>query len=109
MQIVIDIPEEVKSEIDCADDETYQSTISWYDTTLYYAITNGTPLPKGHGNLIQREDAETIFKNARKALLEQSRKEQIKDLQTREMMLLNAEQFIHLIHPIIEAESEGQR
>jgi len=64
--------------------------------------------PKGHGNLIQREDAETIFKNARKALLEQSRKEQIKDLQTREMMLLNAEQFIHLIHPIIEAESEDK-
>lgn len=35
-----------------ADDETYQSTISWYDTTLYYAIKNGTPLPNGHGNLI---------------------------------------------------------
>lgn len=52
MQILIDIPEEVKSEIDCADDETYQSTISWYDTTLYCAIKNGTPLPKGHGRLI---------------------------------------------------------
>jgi hypothetical protein len=75
--------------------------------TLEQVIAKGIPLPKGHGNLIQREDAETIFKNARKALLEQSRKEQIKDLQTREMMLLNAEQFIHLIHPIIEADHDS--
>ena len=49
--MVIEIPEELKSEIDCADDETYRSTISWYDTTLYYAIKNGTPLPKGHGDM----------------------------------------------------------
>lgn len=70
------------------------------------AIANGTPLPKGHGDLIYRKSAETIFKNARKALYEQSRKEQIKDFHTREMMLLNAEQFVHLIEPIIEADKE---
>ena len=102
MQIVIDIPEEVYGEIK---DGFYDKNLR----KMAIAIGNGTPLPKGHGNLIQREDAETIFKNARKALLEQSRKEQIKDLQTREMMLLNAEQFIHLIHPIIEAESEDKK
>jgi len=101
MQIVIDIPEKLAC-------EGFERPFTEEEkNTLIKAIGNGTPLPKGHGNLIQREDAETIFKNARKALLEQSRKEQIKDLQTREMMLLNAEQFIHLIHPIIEAESEG--
>lgn len=69
-------------------------------------VANGVPLPKGHGNLIQREDAETIFRNARIALYKQSRTEQIKDLQTRESMLLNAEQFVHLIKPIIEADKE---
>jgi hypothetical protein len=100
MQIVIDIPEHIYEHIK----EVYEHSQTVEATYSY--IYHGTPLPKGHGNLIQREDAETIFKNARKALLEQSRKEQIKDLQTREMMLLNAEQFIHLIHPIIEAESE---
>jgi hypothetical protein len=46
---------------------------------------------------ISREEAEAIFKNARKSLYELSRKEQVKDFQTREMMLLNAEQFIHLL------------
>ena len=46
---------------------------------------------------ISRAEAEAIFKNARKSLYELSRKEQVKDFQTREMMLLNAEQFIHLL------------
>jgi len=102
MQIVIDIPESVLNTIQ-ADEMISREQLA----VLQMHILNGIPLPKGHGNLIQREDAETIFKNARKALLEQSRKEQIKDLQTREMMLLNAEQFIHLIHPIIEADHDS--
>lgn len=72
-------------------------------------VANGIPLPKGHGNLIQREEAETIFRNAKMALYKQSRTEQIKDFQTRESMLLNAEQFVHLIKPIIEAESEVEK
>ena len=41
IELVIKIPEELFSEID---DENYQSTISWYDTTLYCAIKDGTPL-----------------------------------------------------------------
>ena len=101
MEIVIDIPEEKYEYINVLNDgiTDYQTTL-----LLYLAVRNGTPLPKGHGNFIQREDAEDIFKNARKSLYELSRKEQIKDFQTREMMLLNAEQFVHLIQPIIEAD-----
>ena len=49
IELVIRIPEELFSELD---EEDYQSTISWYDTTLYCAIKNGTPLPKGHGKLV---------------------------------------------------------
>lgn len=103
MQIVIDI-----------DDIIYEDAVNSrqlfdeYVSEVAIAIMNGTPLPKGHGNLIQRESAEAIFKNARKALYEQSKKEQIKDLQTREMMLLNAEQFVHLIEPIVKADKEGE-
>jgi hypothetical protein len=97
MKIVIDIPEEdwkfLKESDGCR-----------WSGAIIEGIINGTPLPKGHGNLIQREDAETIFRNARMALYKQSRTEQIKDLQTRESMLLNAEQFVHLIKPIIEAD-----
>lgn len=43
VELVIKIPEELLSKID---DENYQGVIWWYDTTLYCAITNGTPLPK---------------------------------------------------------------
>ena len=57
MQIVIDIPEELISEID---DENYQSTISRYDTALYCAIKDGTPLPKGRGRLIYADDIALI-------------------------------------------------
>ena len=105
MQIVIDIPEEIYDYW-----QTMKSIVSDYGNykeymnTLHAAIADGIPLPKGHGNLIQREDAEAVFKNARKALYEQSIKERINDFQTRELMLLNAEQFVHLIQPIIKAD-----
>jgi hypothetical protein len=53
MKIVIDIPEELFGKIN---DENYQSLISWYDTSLYCAIKDGTPLPKGHGDLIDEKN-----------------------------------------------------
>ena len=53
IELVIKIPEELISEID---DENYQSVISWFDTSLYCAIKDGTPLPKGHGNLIDADE-----------------------------------------------------
>lgn len=98
MQIVIDIPKTAY--------EYFAQGLRYTDDVemAIIAIVNGTPLPKGHGNLIQREEAEAMFRNARKSLYEQSKKENIKDFQTREMMLLNAEQFVHLIEPVIEAD-----
>lgn len=58
-------------------------------------------------DLISREAAETLFRNARKALMEQSRKEHIKDFNTRDLMLLNAEQFIHLL-PSVDPEQKSR-
>ena len=59
MQIVIDIPEQMylnaKADILCGAD------------ILVSAIKNGTPLPKGHGRLI---DADAVFENADKVLYE---------------------------------------
>ena len=49
MQIVIDIPE-----------EEYEGMVNSEDCglhTLTRAIANGTPLPKGHGRLIDIDDA----------------------------------------------------
>ena len=56
-------------------------------------------------DLISRQAAEAIFRNAKKSLYEQSLKGKIeyKEFQIREMMLLNAEQFIHLL-PSVEPE-----
>lgn len=105
MKIVIDIPQERYINIQRIAD--IQLGLARFQTAEQI-IAKGTPLPKGHGDLIYRKSAETIFKNARKALYEQSRKEQIEDFHTREMMLLNAEQFVHLIEPIIEADKAGE-
>lgn len=49
---------------------------------------------------ISRKQAEALFRNARKELMEQDRKEHIKDFNTRDLMLLNAEQLIHLLPPV---------
>lgn len=66
---------------------------------------------------ISRQAAEELFRNARKELFRQYQKDHnsIKDMNTRDLMLLNAEQMIHLlptIQPvtgkwIYEQEKEG--
>jgi hypothetical protein len=50
MQIVIDIPEEIKAVID------KNGTNEIVAETVWQAIKKGTPLPKGHGRLIIEED-----------------------------------------------------
>ena len=60
MQIVIEISEEMKDT--CDNDAFEQATnyVSWFNGTLVMAIKNGTPLPEGHGRLI---DADAFIKN----------------------------------------------
>jgi len=48
MKIVIDIPEEIIK--DAKDSPNYYPTYHFKE--IWRAITNGTPLPKGHGKLI---------------------------------------------------------
>lgn len=54
MQIVIDIPDEIRKSIF---DGEYCGII---DQRVYDAIKHGTPLPKWHGRLI---DAKEVYKN----------------------------------------------
>jgi len=58
MHVVIDIPEEIYS-------HTQEYEVGGFnqenDTKLFMAIKNGTPLPKGHGKLI---DADAIIAEA---------------------------------------------
>lgn len=59
MQIVIDIPEKVYKSIQ---GNEYCGII---DSDMYNAIANGTPLPKGHGRLIDADKIkfEYLFQN----------------------------------------------
>ena len=52
MKLVINIPEEIKNKIDNATENNYVSYMRWFETILYCAIKNGTPLPKKHGRII---------------------------------------------------------
>lgn len=51
MQIVIDIPEDVYNDIQGLD---WKNTGRWFSEE-WKAIHNGTPLPKGHGRLIDTD------------------------------------------------------
>lgn len=51
MKIVIDLPEEIMEhmkDIGCL-------SVVYYNDDIAKAIINGTPLPKGHGELIDKE------------------------------------------------------
>ena len=56
IELVIKIPEELKNKIDNANEDNYRTYIWWFETTLYCAIKDGAPLPKGHGDLIDRKE-----------------------------------------------------
>ena len=55
MQIVIDIPEDVKAVID------RKGTNEIVAETLWQAVKNGKSLPKGHGRLIDADDIKSYF------------------------------------------------
>lgn len=62
MQIVIEIPEEVKEVFDKAKEDDLKGSYYDYNSIIGKAIQNGTPLPKGHGRLIDADEIQ--FENA---------------------------------------------
>lgn len=56
MQIVIDIPDKIKETIDRGQGEEEFNIPTW----LCHSIVNGTPLPKGHGRLIDADKLKCI-------------------------------------------------
>ena len=56
MQIVIDIPEEVKEAFDNASKDDIDCSFYDYNSVIGKAIRNGTALPKGHGRLVDVSD-----------------------------------------------------
>lgn len=57
MQIVIDIPEEIKAVID------RNGTNEIVTERIWQAIKTGTPLPKGHGRILDEKDILDIDNN----------------------------------------------
>ena len=57
MQIVIDIPEELKNKIDNANENNYKTYLWWFETTLYYALKNGIPLDEQLKDIRAKKDS----------------------------------------------------
>ena len=62
MQIVIEIQDEIKDMCDNAKPEKAMQGIEWFNGTLYKAIKDGIVLPKGHGDLIDRDYALNVLR-----------------------------------------------
>ena len=56
---------------------------------------------------IRREDAEAIFRNARQALFKCRDQYSLEEFNTRDSMLLNAEQMIHLLPSVQNIINNG--
>lgn len=112
MQIVIDIPEEVKEVFDKAKEDDLKGSYYDYNSIIGKAIQNGTPLPKGHGRL---GDLDKIW-DALKELEEYYQREFLKKSNTIHESAMNGRlygfakaKFIVQDAPtIIEADKEGE-
>lgn len=58
-------------------------------------------------DLINREDAEAIFRNARQELFEHREQYSAEEFNIRDLMLLNAEQMIHLLPSVQNIVNNG--
>ena len=62
MQIVIDIPEVFYEALKKTDEiVSGQRSGKTLMSVIYNAVANGTPLPKGHGRLIDADELKTAF------------------------------------------------
>lgn len=60
MKIVIEIPEDVKKAFDNATKDDLYGCYYDANSVIGNAIKNGTPLPKGHGRLIDADSMKTM-------------------------------------------------
>jgi hypothetical protein len=55
IELIIKIPEEAKQAFDCAESNDLKGCYYDHGGVVGNAIKNGTPLPKGHGRLIDAD------------------------------------------------------
>ncbi len=56
IELIIKIPEEAKQAFDCAESNDLKGCYYDHGGVVGNAIKNGTPLPKGHGRLIDADE-----------------------------------------------------
>lgn len=61
IELVIKIPEEAKQSFDCAESNDLKSGFYDHGGVIGYAIKNGTPLPKGHGDIKDMGNLKYVF------------------------------------------------
>ena len=91
MEIVIDIDDDIYKSVVNNDDYVLEEDVDWI--LLENAIANGTPLPKGHGKLIDENEL---------------KKEAIRCEWSRSMYG-TLEHTLSYMKPIIEADKGGKR
>jgi hypothetical protein len=101
MQIVIDIPEDVYEDIVAHNGENREGGKSAY----YFEglIQNGTPLPKGHGRLIDAEELYNDLKERQKSYEHNSGIRQLIDEAVKDGIII-ARSHIDYAPTIIEAD-----
>jgi len=102
IELVIKIPEEVKQAFDCAESNDLKGCYYDHGGVVGNAIKNGTPLPKGHGDL---KDATDLLK------MTKSYKSELGRLKADPFVksgIETVESFIKEMQTIIEAESEDE-
>ncbi len=105
MKLVIDIPEEEYRWITKSDETVFADVAS--KECMLHAIKNGTPLPKGHGDLVDRNELIRRFgvKDATKYGNETA-EQQTHSYST--MMMYEIADVIDDADAIIEAEEVGE-
>ena len=61
MQIVIEIDEDIAQGIIDGKEEASRNIVRSFQATIADAIKNGTPLPKGHGRLIDGDELDGVM------------------------------------------------
>lgn len=60
MEIVIDIDDDIAQDIIDGQNDEPRNIVRAFQATIADAIKNGTPLPKGHGDLVDRDAIEVL-------------------------------------------------
>ena len=102
IELVIKIPEELKEAMDNAKEVYAFTYIRVYEYTIYNAIKNGTPLLKGHGDLIDVNRKITV------PIGDEYEEYEEKTMTVREALNMCSDEGVTVADVIIPADKESE-